>query len=135
MSSTVVILTLYLCLSECTLAHDMYAYFATQGEYGYLLACFNTVDSKNYCLVQRMSPDCSSGVQTCNEFDCPLYFLSFTLSVISSNIYTSVSFVHQCSNTCILSDQLSSIVLERETCSTKKIAFIPIDPFVSMYFV
>ena len=88
-------------------------------EFGYLLACFKAIDNQ-YCLLQKMSPISSE-----NEFDCPMYVLSFDLVVVQSSCVCSpVSFVHECQHTCTFTEQLVSVAVERDSCSTCKLTFV-----------
>ena len=93
--------------------------------YGYLLGCFEA-EGNRYCLVQPILPVCErGGIHAKNEFDCPIYKLSFSVTVISSSLISSpVSFVHQCQSSCSLTDKRVSVLAEGEHFLTSKFVFV-----------
>lgn len=67
----------------------------------------------------------SARIHSKNEFDCPMYTLSFSVVVVSSSVISSpVSFVHMCQPSCTLTNKRVSIVVERESSSTSKPIFV-----------
>ena len=86
-------------------------------KYGILLATFKLQDGSVHCLVQGFHeltlPD---GQPLVTEYDCPLLDLSTTIfCTASNNIQRPVSFVHQCSATCLFKETGASIRnVERE---------------------
>lgn len=69
-----------------------------------------------YCVIQVMEPYIDGETVT-NEFDCPLFTLSDNFFALSPEcIQTSVSFVHQCTNTChfVVSQSSNFVTCERE---------------------
>eukprot|EP00731_Ephydatia_muelleri_P028790 Em0020g434a len=80
-------------------------------KYGILLTTFTLSDGSVHCLVQGFHeltlPD---GQPLVNEYDCPLMDLSTTIfCTAGNNIQRPVSFVHQCSGTCLFKETGASI--------------------------
>ena len=104
-------------------------------KYGQLLSCSEGEECR-YCLVQPMSPVCESGIHLKNEFDCPMYTLSFSVLVIPSSVISSpVNFVHQCQPSCTLTNKRVSVVVESESSSTSKFMITETVNSVLIYFV
>ena len=86
-------------------------------KYGILLTTFTLSDGSVHCLVQGFHeltlPDRQPLV---NEYDCPLMDLSTTIFYTAgNNIQQPVSFVHQCTGTCLFKETGASIRnVERE---------------------
>ena len=88
---------------------------------GILAACFVERSGLKHCIVQVYEPLDSFGAQVHNEYDCPIYTLTNTLCCVSSSsIFSSVSFVHECSSSCTFSRTHSDSQIERETVTTHK---------------
>ena len=97
-----------------------------QRKYGYLLSCFRVIETReDYCLVQWMSPLCDPvGHQVTNEFECPLFSLSCVFVVLpASKVCSYLSFVHECTNTCVFTEDVVPVEVEREACSTRRLIF------------
>ena len=76
--------------------------------------------------VQPILPVCErGGIHAKNEFDCPIYKLSFSVTVISSSLISSpVSFVHQCQSSSSLTDKRVSILAKQEHSLSSKLVFV-----------
>ena len=75
--------------------------------------------------LQWLSPVCDTdGHQVNNACDSPLFSLSCVFVVLLSlKVCTSVSFVHECTNTCALSKDVVSVEVERGAVPTIRLVF------------
>ena len=62
--------------------------------------------------------------QVHNDFDCPVFRISYELHVFSSSkVICSVSFVHECTSTCKFTEDTVPLLVEREVVEKSKLIF------------
>ena len=78
---------------------------------GELLACIRTKTGQNTCFIHPL--EC---LYVCNEYDCPLLLLwNQTIRCIHAEcVISSMSVMHECSDTCTVSVQSYSRAVERQ---------------------
>lgn len=95
-------------------------------QYGILLAACKPVcgNGAAFCLVQALQPIVANEEQLLNDCDCALYELSNTIIATEApNIKRAVSFVHQCTATCIFEEGPTLVQIEREQLTQSKLHF------------
>ena len=95
-------------------------------KYGILLATFKCTDGTAHCLVQGFHElMLSDGRAMVNDYDCPLLDLSTTIfCTTGNNVQRPVSFVHECSATCLCKETgTSQRSVEREIVEEDTLVF------------
>eukprot|EP00731_Ephydatia_muelleri_P033470 Em0030g27a len=95
-------------------------------KYGILLATFKCTDGTAHCLVQGFHElTLSDGREMVNDYDCPLLDLSTTIfCTTGNNVQRPVSFVHECSATCLCKETgTSRRSVEREIVEEDTLVF------------
>ena len=95
-------------------------------KYGILLATFKCTDGTAHCLVQGFHElMLSDGRAMVNDYDCPLLDLSTTIfCTTGNNVQRPVSFVHECSATCLCKETgTSRRSVEREIVEEDTLVF------------
>ena len=77
------------------------------------------------CLIQVMEPMTAlEGDAICNELGCPLLTLTKTIRAVHPNcVLSSVSIVHQCTESCIFVEMFSTACEERESVLRKSLVY------------
>lgn len=81
-----------------------------------LAACVRSIaDSKDICIVNTFAYVFTGTELLYNDFDCPLLMLKKdNVCVIPTSLVHSISFVHQCSSTCVFKETIARKLVERE---------------------
>ena len=94
-----------------------------QMKYGVLLTTYQLATGQTFCIVQGVEEFMlHNGTAIMNQFDCPV--LNLTKSIItteSANIKRAVSFVHECSASCVYKEVTSVHNVEREEAVQKEL--------------
>ena len=93
-----------------------------QRKYRYLLSSLEMAETERLYLLQWMSLVCDSdGHQLTNEFGCPFFSLSCMFVLPASKVCASLSFVHECRNTCVFTEDTVAVEVESKACSTRRV--------------
>ena len=85
-----------------------------QQQYALLLACV-AQDRQWYCVIRPLEMMTALGNPITNDFECPLLTLTDTVLLVPPHrVQTSVSIVHQCTDTCTFTDTGIRRRIERE---------------------
>lgn len=83
-----------------------------------LVTCFEVPNCGGYCIVRRLEAQLGrerGDEPLTNEFDCPLLTLTSKLYCLSpSRVYSAVSVVHMCNDSCMLKQLTTHRQFERE---------------------
>ena len=75
-----------------------------------------------FCVLQELQLHKIMGTVLHNDFDCPLLTLTTNIFIVPSHlILTYVSVIHQCTNTCTIVSQLTSLTQEREQVNQERL--------------
>lgn len=98
--------------------------YILQSQYALLLVCVAKEDCW-CCLVRNMEEIKINDQQLTNEYDCPLLTLSPYITAISPHsILTSLSVVHECTNTCTFIESHATRRVEREVIQENRTSLI-----------
>lgn len=94
-------------------------------KYGVLLACYKVEASKAVCLVRELKQILSDNMEPIlNQYDCPLLMLTeHIFDILVSDLISSISAVHMCTDSCIVIEENSSRVFEREKIDANRTIF------------
>ena len=104
---------------------SLHLLIAPEMKYAVLTAVLKSLGGLSYSVVQGFLPlQSSNGKQLYNEYDCPLMELTRTLfTVLSVNIQAAVNIVHECTSTCMFSEEMTMQSIEREHLESHKLNF------------
>ena len=92
-------------------------------QYAKPLACVSS-NRNCYVIIKLFERIEFNGEDVMIEYDCPLYTLTDNiLCLLSSTVYASVSFIHQCSASCVFVTTTTGLSAERESSSSSHLAF------------
>ena len=93
------------------------------GQYAKLIACVSS-NRDSYVIMKLFERMEFNGEDVMNEYDCPLFTLTQNVVCLpSSNVHASVSFIHQCSASCVFVTTTTGLSAERESISSPHLSF------------
>ena len=99
-------------------------FYILQPQHALLLACAAKGEHW-FCLVRVMEKIEINDEQITNDYDCPLLSMSTNITYISPhNIFTSVSIVHECTNTCTFVESHATRRVDREVIEEARTSLI-----------